>query len=291
MTNEEIEKLKKKAEKDPRSKLFVPLAEAYKQRDMIDEAIEVLFKGIDDQPEYASARVALGKIYLDKEMLTEARDEFEKVIKLIPDNLLANKRLAYIYREQGEHNMAVEKYQIVLGLSPNDVESVEALESLKSRSQTPVAVDEPGEDGLDDAEKASSEQPEKKKSAEPVVYEIDDEVNGSELGVEIPDKLKPVSEEPVTDELEEYRKTVETHSQTAVETTARPDYDQPKNDKIVISMRTSTMADIFISQGLYDKAMNVYKEMLSSDPENSRLIQRRKELEMLIKLKAKHDRG
>ncbi len=155
MTNEEIDKLKKKVEKNPKSKLFVPLAEAYKQRDMIDEAIEVLLKGINDQPEYTSAGVALGKIYLDKEMLTEAREEFEKVIRQIPDNLLAHKRLAYIYEEQGEHDMAVDKYQTVLDLSPNDVDAAEALESLKSRSQSPRTTDEPGEDIQDDPEKKS----------------------------------------------------------------------------------------------------------------------------------------
>jgi pentatricopeptide repeat protein len=58
-------------------------------------------------------------------------------------------------------------------------------------------------------------------------------------------------------------------------------------DKIVISMPTKTMADILVSQGCYEKAMDVYNEMLAADPENKKLIQRREELKMLIKIMEK----
>src|SRR5512135_3267323 len=99
MAIEEIERLKEKLAKDPDSKLFVPLAEEYKKAGMLDEAVDVLTKGLETQPSYLSARVSLGKIYIDRGMLDEARAEFEKVITVIPDNLYAHKKLAEISKD------------------------------------------------------------------------------------------------------------------------------------------------------------------------------------------------
>jgi tetratricopeptide (TPR) repeat protein len=66
-----------------------------------------------------------------------------------------------------------------------------------------------------------------------------------------------------------------------------PEPDEERDKKIVISMPTNTMADIFISQGHYNKAMDIYNEILSSDPDNKKIAQRREELKMLIKISDK----
>jgi tetratricopeptide (TPR) repeat protein len=120
MALEEIERLKEKTEKDPNSKLFVPLAEEYKKAGMYDEAIDVLISGLERQPGYLSARVSLGKIYIERGMPGEARSEFEKVIEAIPDNLYAHKKLAEIYRDLGEKEKAAKEFKTVLRLNPLD---------------------------------------------------------------------------------------------------------------------------------------------------------------------------
>ena len=111
MAIEDIERLKEKLDKDPNSKLFVPLAEEYKKAGMLDEAIDVLTKGLESQPAYLSARVSLGKIYIEKGMLDEARTEFEKVISVIPDNLYAHKKLAEIYKDRGQKEEAIKEFK------------------------------------------------------------------------------------------------------------------------------------------------------------------------------------
>lgn len=303
MTNEDIEKLKKKVEKDPLSKLFVPLAEEYKKRGMVDEAINVLLNALENQPDYTSAMVALGKMYLHKGMLLEARGEFEKVINIIPDNLLAHKRLADIYYKQGEIDRAVEEYQITLNLNPNDEESKAMMLELKPLEEeaepVPSGQTNDSQDSADMPERVSADN-HSERTKEIPVYEISEEVSSAELGIEIPEKLTPVSEEPVSKELEEFRKI--TGAQPEESSTTETMQEQPdvlppaeetqenhrdKEDKIVISMPTKTIADIFITQGLYDKAMDTYNEILSSDPENKRIIQRSEELKMFIKLKDK----
>ncbi len=140
MSLEDIENLKNRFEKDPNSKLFVPLAEEYRKEGMLDEAIAVLSKGIEKQPDYMSARVSLGKIYIEKGMLEEARAEFENVVSSVPDNLFAHKKLAEIYRDTGERDRAVKAFRKVLKLNPMDEDAVSQVNDLEKIdiSETPA---------------------------------------------------------------------------------------------------------------------------------------------------------
>lgn len=138
MSSEEIERLREKIEKDPNSKLFVPLAEEYKKAGMYDEAIDALIKGLEKQPSYLSARVSLGKIYIEREMLADAMAEFEKVIAAIPENLYAHKKLAEIYRELGDKDKAISEFRTVLKLNPLDEWAATSLSSLEKEPAPPV---------------------------------------------------------------------------------------------------------------------------------------------------------
>ena len=135
MSLKDIEKLKERVDKDPNSKLFVPLAEEYKKEGMLDDAISVLLGGIERQPGYMSARVSLGKIYLEKGMMNEARSEFENVVKSIPDNLYAHKKLAEIYRDLGERELSIRSYKTVLNLNALDDDAISNLRDLEGEEE------------------------------------------------------------------------------------------------------------------------------------------------------------
>ncbi len=141
MSVKEIEKLRERVDKDPNSKLFVPLAEEYRKEGMLDEAIDVLQKGLERQPSYMSARVSLGKIYLEKGMSEEARVEFENVIKFIPDNLYAHKKLSEIYRDTGKRDLALKAFRTVLKLNPMDEETLNNMRDLEGVSAEQPAVE------------------------------------------------------------------------------------------------------------------------------------------------------
>ena len=143
MSLKDIEKLKERVDKDPNSKLFVPLAEEYKKEGMLDEAINVLLGGIERQPGYMSARVSLGKIYLEKGMMNEARSEFESVIKSIPDNLYAHKKLAEIYRDLGEIGLSIRSYKTVLNLNALDDDAIYKLRELEGEEELAEAGSSP----------------------------------------------------------------------------------------------------------------------------------------------------
>ncbi|NOY38982.1 MAG: tetratricopeptide repeat protein [Nitrospirae bacterium] len=130
MALEDIEKLKARLEKDPSSKLFVPLAEEYRKAGMYDEAIDVLLKELQKQPAYTTARVSLGKIYLERGQTSEAVRELEKVIAAVPDNLFAQKKLAEIYKSIGDTERALSCLQKVLEINPRDEEARKTLDVL-----------------------------------------------------------------------------------------------------------------------------------------------------------------
>lgn len=166
MSMDEIEKLKVRVERDPNSRLFLPLAEEYRKAGMLDEAISVLLRGLERHPGYTSARVALGKIYLEKKMVEDARREFEKVIAAIPDNLFAHKKLAEIYRDIGEIDRAVAEYKAVIAINPLDedarsfIEGIERIgeekvsEAMETLAETPLPEMEelPEEEAIETAE-------------------------------------------------------------------------------------------------------------------------------------------
>lgn len=182
MAAKDIEKLKEKFEKDPNSKLFLPLAEEYRKEGMLDEAVEALQSGLDKHKSYTSARVLLGKIYVEKGMLDEARKEFEIVIAAVPDNLFAHKKLAEIYRDTGEAELAIKAFKSILKLNPMDEESLNSLKDLES-----VAVSRLADEGQAAAADAGVGLKMPEEPADVLTYneQISEEVSGEAADVQV----------------------------------------------------------------------------------------------------------
>ncbi|MFN3476328.1 MAG: tetratricopeptide repeat protein, partial [Candidatus Methylomirabilales bacterium] len=94
----EIERHQAKLAKDPTSRAFAQLADAYRKEGLLDEAISICLKGLEQHPNYPSAHVVLGRAYLEKGALQEAEAEFLKVIELTPgDNVVTIVPWYHIY--------------------------------------------------------------------------------------------------------------------------------------------------------------------------------------------------
>ncbi|MEK6691858.1 MAG: tetratricopeptide repeat protein [Nitrospirota bacterium] len=292
----EIAKLSDKLTKDPSSKLFVPLAEEYRKIGMLDEAIQVLADGLKANPNYMTARVSLGKMLLEKGNISESREEFEQVVQAIPDNLFSHKKLAEIYQSEGNAENLLKEYKIILSLSPKDEEVKNALDELEGRSALSSAepVEEISEPYMPDIRSAPApveesvfisaeeetapvytappeeipEIPAKEEvseSKEDLVYELTEElINPEELGVEILPKMTPVDEGPRTKEMDNFTASVK---------------ESPPEE-----LATETMAEIYIKQGLLEKADAVYQQILNSEPKNMIIRQKKDELLSLMNI-------
>ncbi len=327
MLNEEIEKLKTKVEKDPSSKLFVPLAEEYRKLGILDEAIKTLLRGLEHQPNYMTARVALGKIYLDKKMLSEAKEEFKKVVSAIPDNLFALKKIAEISMELGEIQEAIEALKGILRVNPGDEEAKNSLESLESQQKEMEILNAPSvppEPSI-----ASSIQEEE---TEPPLHELESfmtiqdtsfkeeefesfksEIFNKGLPLHADEEIQPIKEEyKIEKDLMEETLKEEPFQKGDIEREI-PLQEQEEEieaeiisdedfyvDQIEVVEETSMTpvevedddiisADLLVKEGKYQRAMEIYKEILKREPENKKVLQRLEELKAFLKIMGKGD--
>ena len=128
----EIAKLTVRISQDPKSKLFVPLAEEYKKAGDIEMAIHVLLEGLKNNPEYVTARSSLGKLLLAKGDMAGAQKEFEEVVRNVPDNLMAQKKLGDLHIIQNRPQDALPHYKIALDLNPSDGELASLISDLEA---------------------------------------------------------------------------------------------------------------------------------------------------------------
>ena len=128
----EIAKLTGRISQDPKSKLFVPLAEEYKKAGDLEMAIHVLLEGLKNNPDYVTARSSLGKLLLAKGDLAGAQKEFEEVVKHIPDNFMAQKKLGDLFIVQNRPQDALQHYKIALILNPDDGELISLTSDLEA---------------------------------------------------------------------------------------------------------------------------------------------------------------
>jgi tetratricopeptide (TPR) repeat protein len=126
----DLQKLEDKLRKDPKSKLFFPLAEEYAKIGRLDHAINLLRTGMKAHPDFLGARVALGKVLLSKGQTAEAKKEFEQVIAANPDNLMAHKKLAAIYLKEGEKDKALASCELILAVNRTDAEVLRLKEEI-----------------------------------------------------------------------------------------------------------------------------------------------------------------
>jgi tetratricopeptide (TPR) repeat protein len=107
-------------EKDPTSKVFAPLAEAYRRMGLLDEAIDLAKSGVALHPHFASGRVALGKCYAQKGELEKAIEHLKAAVDLSPENLLAHQILAECFVKIKKPADALNEFKMVLFLNPDD---------------------------------------------------------------------------------------------------------------------------------------------------------------------------
>jgi tetratricopeptide (TPR) repeat protein len=320
----EIAKLTERIAKDPKSKLFVPLAEEYKKIGDIETAIYVLAEGLKNNPGYATARSFLGRLLMDKGDLAGAQKEFEDVVKAIPDNLLAQRKLGDLYALQDKASDALAHYKAVVALNPKDQETVVLIAELeagrdikekiaKAKPQPvadtekkpdqpkpapspapPMAAAQPkptqplppqpaGTTAKGPLSRAARPAPEPE-TAEEVLFveQLEPEQTVKDLspeGVDLPAERGPEplaagsAEEEVTAGFftgESQVLSVPQFGEEAAEAVVFPSEEgaEPPAESLKKSddFTTDTLAELYIAQGFYEKAIDIYDRMLAENP-------------------------
>lgn len=112
-----IRDLKKRLEKEPGSRYFVPLAEEYRKAGRLSDALTTLEVGLVAHPSYVAARVALARAYLEVGRTEESMAAFSKALAEDPSNLVAAKALGDLHLSRGEPMEALKRYLRYRGIS------------------------------------------------------------------------------------------------------------------------------------------------------------------------------
>ncbi|MCB0348851.1 MAG: tetratricopeptide repeat protein [Bdellovibrionales bacterium] len=121
-------------QEDPKSKVFAPLAEAYRKMGMIEEALRVAKEGVSHHPHFPSGRVALAKVLLDKKQLDMAVEHLQHAVDISPENVLAQSLLAKTMMDLRRPKDALKAYKMLLFLNPDHKIAQNAVKRLESLS-------------------------------------------------------------------------------------------------------------------------------------------------------------
>lgn len=115
-----VERYQLEHQKNPRSRVFAPLAEAYRKMGLLEEALRVCEKGLLHHPSFAGGLVAHAKILIDLKRFEEALKQAETAAKVSPDNLLAHSLLGEALLQLRRPKEALNAFKTALLLNPND---------------------------------------------------------------------------------------------------------------------------------------------------------------------------
>jgi tetratricopeptide (TPR) repeat protein len=276
----EIQKLARYHAENPQGRYFVPLANAYRKAGELEQAEALLREGLRRHPDYLSAHIVLGRCLADRGAAEEAATEFRYVLGVDPQNLIALRSLGELAAERGEGREAIRWYRELLAVDPMNEEARQALETLEAAPSAP-APEEPGPDEgmLDDALGWGTWGGAPAEPAEPADTGAgdtpDDLMSWGEVRLDA--EPAPAAPEPAAPSGGGWDPFA--GGTIDLDTGGEPEAPgaEPEEEEVV----TETIAELYARQGFYDRAADVYRELLRRRGDDARLRERLAEVEGL----------
>jgi tetratricopeptide (TPR) repeat protein len=117
--------------KNPDSRVFAPLAEAYRKYGMLTEAINLLNEGIRKHPGYLLGYITLGNCYFDLKKYDLAYSSLRPFIANNRDNISLQKLYAKTCEFLDRDSEALETYKYLLFLNPKDYHLAKKVQQLE----------------------------------------------------------------------------------------------------------------------------------------------------------------
>ncbi len=130
--NSQIAKMEEQFRKDPKSPIFVGLAEAYREQKQFEMAEKIVREGLSHNPKSVSGIVTLARILKEQKKFTKALDYLNLVTEKKPDNILAQVLKGEIFLLLKEPKKALACYKFVLFYNPSHPMALKAISKLES---------------------------------------------------------------------------------------------------------------------------------------------------------------
>jgi len=288
-----IDELRRRLERDPGSRLFAQLAEELRKNGELVEAIRVARAGLAVHTAYPSARLTLGRALLDSGDPSGARVELESALRDAPDNILASRYLALARESLGDLRGAVDQYKKTLVMAPGDRQLLGALAAVEARVAAPDAATVAG---------AETTLPMPRATPPP----LPPTAQRSTAGPAPPAPVRPAAppaaaggELPPTLRIRSPETVIPPRAPSSVAAPAEPVAEGPTTLPLGARPPTAaagpaggvaaseagapfsspTLAELYYQQGLVERAVDVYRQVVQQEPANDKARTRLSELE------------
>ncbi len=106
--------------KNPRSRVFAPLAESFRKLGMLDDAYKILKEGIRQHPNYTLGYIVLAHCYYDEQKYELTYNTLRPIIAQNADNISLQKIFAQACIHLGQLEEALDTFKYLLFISPRD---------------------------------------------------------------------------------------------------------------------------------------------------------------------------
>ena len=283
-------------DKNPRSRVFAPLAESFRKFGLLDEAYKVLKNGIKHHPDYVLGHLVLAHCYFDEQKYQLVYETLKPLLSKNIDNVQMQKLFSESCMQLGLLEEALDTYKYLLFLNPQDKYFASQVKKIEDDLQVGVkhltsdqlikAPDRPTtETSEDDWVQVNFNQPQSLEV--PVKHQ---ELPEPDLDTEdawqmnrVDEKINFVQNEPTVhdkdleddfyaDEFEEFGDIEEVNA------------SEIHTDEPIIS---HTLIDLYCAQEYYDKAIELLEKILELNPDDQ--VSRRKLTEVMAKKVASFD--
>jgi tetratricopeptide (TPR) repeat protein len=282
------------------AKFFMSLASALREVGEAGRAEEVLRENLKRHPGYLSAHVLLGRCLVDRGARDEATNEFQYVLSVDPQNLVALRFLAEIAAQEGRTAEAERWYTELLSIDPMNSDARRALAEMAESGADASTADQPLPAGAALPGGAGAAPPADESDAFGLVDLDEEHAEGTapaggdgvddgvdddherwgELTLDAPDYEPAGAPAP-----EEWPSLEARQEPAAAAAGGEPSggevseafelLDEPAD----VDVYTETMAELYASQGMPDRAAEVYRQLILQRGETPALARRLAELE------------
>jgi tetratricopeptide (TPR) repeat protein len=165
-----IQQLRYQLREDPASRYFFQLGDLLRKQGELDEAAEILERGLEIHPRYVAAWVALGRTRQSAGDLVAAEEAYARALELDPEHGVAARLIGETALARGDEIRAVTAFKLARALLGPDADLEERIADLETRTLPGDAVETPFPASEVEPEAASEVDP----NAITHVFEIDD---------------------------------------------------------------------------------------------------------------------
>lgn len=267
-------------EKKPRSRVFAPLAEAYRKIGMIDEALKILKEGIKNHPSYTLGYIVLGNCYYDMQNYEMAYSTIRPFVEKNLENISLQKLFAKTCINLSHLEEALQTFKYLLLLNPKDesvAEQIKLLEDdlLVNEEEPENLYVEPESFNEDEWVQVSFNNKEQSEERQNTA-EVQDADQWNVEKISPLDKFKSeinaqsisVKEHNLDDQF--YHEEYDIDAKEIIEP-ERVENKKAETEKPII---THTLVDLYCKQNHFDKAIEILENILEIHPKDKLTIEK-----------------